>query len=95
MFRSINSSLDRKKSDLAKTDIKTTSIVSVFNQFLSQDFADYKDFFKWVIEYNPKDGGIIIKTESKVIANELSLKIVSFTKLLKENSIRVSKIIIL
>lgn len=95
MFRSLGGTLEKRKRQLIKTDTKSNNITDVFNQFLEENFREYKDFFKWGVEYNPNDGRVIIKTESKVIANEISLKMEQLARLFKERNIKVSKIIIL
>ena len=94
MFRSIGGTLDKKKKDLIRTEGKSSNISVVFDKFLSEYFADYKDLFKWEISYIPKDYKVFINTGSKLIAGELSLKIKELSQLLKEANLRVTQIII-
>ncbi|MDO8658818.1 MAG: hypothetical protein Q7K55_08805 [Candidatus Levybacteria bacterium] len=94
MFRSIGSTLDKKKNNIIKAGEKSSNISVVFNKFLNEYFADYKDLFKWEASYNPKDEKVIINTGSKLIAGELSLKIKELSQLLKESNLRVTQIII-
>ncbi len=94
MFKSIGSTLDKKKKDLIKLGGKNSDIHVVFDKFLNQYFADYKDLFRWKASYSPKDGKVVIDTGSKLIAGELSLKIKELSRLLKESNLKVTQIII-
>jgi len=94
MFRSIGGTLERKKNNLIKTIGKSSDINRVFVKFLDENFAEYKDLFKWEASYNPKDGKVVISTGSKLIAGELSLKIKELSRLLKEENLKVTQIVI-
>lgn len=95
MFRSIGGILDKKKNNLIKAEEKSSDISLVFDKFLNEYFAEYKDLFKWEASYNSKDGKITINTGSKLIAGELSLKIKELSRILKEANFKVTQIIIL
>lgn len=94
MFRSISGTLDKKKKDLVQAGEKRSDISVVFDKFLNEYFAEYKDLFKWEASYSPKDGKVVIITGSKLIAGELSLKVKEFSRFLKEAKLRVTQIII-
>ncbi len=94
MFRSISGILDKKKKDLTHTGKKSSDIIVVFDKFLNEYFAEYKNLFKWEASYSSKDGKVIINTGSKLIAGELSLKIKELSRILKESNLRVTQIII-
>lgn len=94
MFRGIKGTLDKKKKDLITAGGKISDISLVFDKFLNEYFAEYKDLFKWEASYNPKDGKVIINTGSKLIAGELSLKIKELSHLLKKANLRVTQIVI-
>ena len=94
MFRSIGGTLDKKKKYLIRTEEKNSDISVVFDKFLNEYFAEYKDLFKWEASYSPKDGKVVINTGSKLIAGELSLKIKELSGLLKEANLRVAQIVI-
>ena len=94
MFRSIGGTLERKKNNLIKTIGKSSDINRVFVKFLDENFSEYKDLFKWEASYNPKDGKVVISTGSKLIAGELSLKIKELSRLLKEENLKVTQIVI-
>ncbi len=94
MFRSIGSTVDKKKNNLIKTQEKSSDISLIFDKFLDKYFAEYKNLFEWEASYNPKDGKVIINTGSKLIASELSLKIKELSQLLKESNLKVAQIII-
>ena len=94
MFRSIGGALDKKKNNLIKAEEKSSNISKVFDRFLNEHFADYKNLFKWDASYNPKDGKVVIRTGSKLIAGEISLKIKELSRLLKEANLKVTQIII-
>ncbi len=93
-FRSIGGALDRKQKYLVQTGEKNSDINLIFDRFLDEYFADYKNLFKWEASYNPKDGKVFINTGSKLIAGELSLRIKELTRLLKEENLNVTQIII-
>lgn len=94
MFRSIGGVLNKKKNKLIKAEEKISDIRRVFDRFLKEQFADYGDLFKWDASYNPKDGKVLINTGSKLIAGEISLKIKELSRLLKEENLKVTQIII-
>ncbi len=94
MFRSIGGTLDKKKNSLLKTEEQSSNISLIFDKFLDEYFAEYKDLFKWEASYNPKNGKVVINTGSKLIAGELSLKIKELSRLLKEANLRVTQIVI-
>ncbi len=94
MFKSIGGTLDKKKKELIKDEKKTTDISVVFNKFLDEYFAEYKDLFQWEASYNPNDGRVFINTGSKLIAGELSLRIKELSQLLKESKIKATQIVI-
>lgn len=94
MFRSIGKAVDRKKNNLLAGRDKISDISLVFERFLNENFAEYKDLFKWEASYSPKDGKVVINTGSKLIAGELILKIKELAQLLKEANIRVTQIVI-
>ena len=94
MFHSIGGTLDKKKNNLIRTAEKNSDINRVFDKFINENFAEYKNLFKWETSYNPKDGKVVINTGSKLIAGELSLKIKELSRLLREANLRVTQIII-
>jgi len=94
MFRSIGGVVNKKKSSLIKEGEKTHDVNFVFNKFLNEYFVDYKDLFKWEASYDSKNGKLTINTGSKLIAGELSLKIKELSRLLREENLRVTQIII-
>lgn len=94
MFYSIGGTLEKKKNNLIKTGEKSSDIGLIFDKFLNEYFAEYKNLFKWEAFYNPKDGKVVINTGSKLIAGELSLKIKELSRLLKESDLKVTRIVI-
>ena len=94
MFRSISNVLDKKKKNLIKAGEKSSDIGLVFDKFLNEYFAEYKDLFKWEASYNPKDGKVVINIGSKLIAGELVLKIKELSRLMKEANFKVTQIVI-
>lgn len=94
MFRSIGGTLDKKKSNLIKAVEKSSDISHVFDRFLNENFAEYKDLFKWQASYNPENGRVVINTGSRLIAGELSLKIKELSQLIKKSNLKVTQIVI-
>ena len=95
MFRPIASTLDKKKKDLIKKGERNADIDRVFIKFLDRFFAEYKKMFNWAISYDSENGRVVINTGSKLVAGELSMKIKELAKLLKEEKLRVTQIVIL
>lgn len=94
MFHSISGTLDKKKKNLVKGGEKNSDISILFDRFLNEYFAEYKDLFKWEASYNLKDGKVIINVGSKLIAGEICLKIKELSRAFKEANLRVTQIII-
>lgn len=94
MFRSIGGTLDKKKSNLIKAVKKSSDIGHVFDRFLNENFVEYKDLFKWEASYNSKNGRVVINTDSRLMAGELSLKIKELSRLLREANLKVTQIVI-
>lgn len=94
MFRSIGRTLDKKKESFTQRQDKNSDAVLIFNEFLNKYFAEYKDLFEWEASYNPKDGKVAIKTGSKLIAGELSLRIKELAQLFQRAGLRVTQIVI-
>ncbi len=95
MFRSIGGTLDKKKKGLIRTAEKNSDIDRVFIKFLDSFFAEYKKMFNWAISYDSENGRVVINTGSKLVAGELSMKIKELAKLLREEKLRVTQIVIL
>lgn len=94
MFRSIGGTLERKKDNLIKAVDKNSDISQIFDKFLNENFADYKNLFKWEASYDSSKGRVIISIGSKLIAGELCLKIKELSQLLKKTNLKVTQIII-
>lgn len=94
MFHSIGGTVEKKKNDLIKVVKKSSDISQVFDKFLDENFADYKNLFKWEASYDSQNGRVIINTGSKLIAGELCLKIKELSQLLKKANMKVTQIII-
>lgn len=94
MFRSIGGALDKRKKNFIQAGEKSSDISMIFDKFLKEYFAEYKDLFQWEASYSPKDSKVIINTGSKLIAGELSLKIKELSRLLKEAKLKVTQIVI-
>lgn len=94
MFHSIGGTVEKKKNDFIKVVKKSSDINQVFDKFLDENFADYKNLFKWEASYDSQNGRVIINTGSKLIAGELCLKIKELSQLLKKANMKVTQIII-
>ena len=77
MFKSIGGVLNKKKNNLIKSGEKSSDVGFVFSKFLDEHFGEYKDLFEWKASYNPESGKVTVDIGSKLIAGELSLKIIT------------------
>ena len=93
MFKNINNLFERRKSYLRKTQEKNTALKQILSDFLKNEFGDvFSDTIK--IDYNPREKTLIIVTQSKVLANELTIRLVSLHEFLKERGAIFGKILI-
>ena len=93
MFKNINNLFERRKSYLRKTQEKNTALKQILFDFLKNEFGDvFSDTIK--IDYNPREKTLIIVTQSKVLANELTIRLVSLHEFLKERGAILGKILI-
>lgn len=86
--------MERKKDNLIRAVDKNSDISQIFDKFLNENFADYKNLFKWETSYDSSKGRVVISTGSKLIAGELCLKIKELSQLLKKTNLKVTQIII-
>jgi len=94
MFRSIKRVVDKKEKSLSKTDIETMVIKEILEQFMKRSFRGFEDFLNFKTEYDSRSRRLFIITESKILANEISMKVGKIGRLLKEKKIDVAQIII-
>lgn len=93
MFRSIGKSIEKKKKDFTKNISVKENIDRAFARFLDECFPEGKNF-KYRVGYNMANSRIVIDTPNKTIANEVTLKVGGFSRLLLEEKIAAQQIII-
>ena len=94
MLKNISNLFEKRKSYLSKSQDKTVTIKNNFYAFLKNRFGDDIQSFSFVLNYNTKENSLIINTDNKVIANELTLQLLSINSFFKENGIKLDKILI-
>ena len=94
MFRSVNSLLSKKYNKFLRANNKISIIEKSFKDFLDNQFGAISQKIVYNLVYEGSKDSLIIKTESKVVANELSLRINELVRVFKEADIRLSRITI-
>ncbi|OGM96362.1 MAG: hypothetical protein A3B86_04495 [Candidatus Yanofskybacteria bacterium RIFCSPHIGHO2_02_FULL_38_22b] len=94
MLKSINNLFEKRKNYLSKSQDKLAIIKTSFYSFLKNKFGDDIMGFSFVLNYDAKENSLTINTDNKVIANELTLQLLSINSFFKENKIKLNKILI-
>lgn len=94
MFNNLNNLFEKKKNYFNKNQNKTSLIKSSFYLFLKNKFENKLKNFSFILDYDPKENSLTITTENKVIANELTIQLVSLHSFFKDNEISLDKILI-
>ena len=94
MLKNIGNIFEKRKNYFSKSQDKTTTIKNSFYSFLKNRFGEDVKGFSFVLNYDAKENSLIINTDNKVIANELTLQLMSINSFFKENNIKLNKILI-
>ena len=94
MLKNISNIFEKKKNYLNKYQNKSSLIKDKFYLFLKNKFGNNINGFSFVLNYDSNENSLIITTDNKVIANELTLQLISLNSFFKENNIRLDKILI-
>jgi len=94
MLKNIGNLFDNKKLAINRSQDQTDQIKEKLHLFLTNKFGESLKGLSLVINYNSRDKTLIINSDSKVIANELTLKLSELIGFLKENKINLSHILI-
>jgi len=91
MFRNIGGAIEKKRKSITKSSELDYKLNRVFTRFLDECFPEVKNL-SFDVSFSNTD--IIIRTPSKVVANEILLKITELSRILKEEKIVSSQVII-
>ena len=94
MFKSIGNTVDKKLAGLVKGGAMTIKIEKIFKEFIRDSFSEKSDYFKYDLDYDIDSRRLVIRANNKSVANEIALKIRELSKLLKEEKISISNIVI-
>ncbi len=94
MFRSVNGVLNKKLDKIVKSNNASTSIKDSFGKFVKDQFGPLAQKIKYTLDYDSKNNSLIVKTENKILANELSLRKDSILESFKKDRFKLSQIII-
>lgn len=94
MFNNLNDIFEKKKKYFNKNQNKIDLIKSSFYLFLKNKFKNQLKGFSFVLNYDPKENSLTITTENKVVANELTIQLVSLHSFFKDDEISLDKILI-
>ena len=94
MFRSANSLISKKYGNLLRSENKNLEIEKYFKEFLVEEFGTKAPKIAYKLIYDDKKNLLIIRTENKIVANELSLRVNSLIRALKKRNIKINKTVI-
>ena len=95
MFKSLNSLVNRRIFKLKKIKDKDSLIRAAFTRFLKKQFGEsLSSKIYYSLTYNDKTNSLIIKSDNKALANELSFRIKELAESIKEDNIKLDQIII-
>ena len=94
MLKNLGNIFEKRKNYFNKSQDKTVLIKNCFYLFLKNKFGDNLSGFSFILNYDAKENSLTVTTDNKVIANELTLQLISLNSFFKENNIRLDKILI-
>lgn len=94
MLKNIGNIFEKRKSSFNKSQDKTVLIKNSFYLFLENKFGKNFNGFSFILSYDSKENGLIITTENKVIANELTIQLVGLSSFFKDSKIKLDRILI-
>ena len=94
MFKNLNNIFKKKKLFLDQNYNKTNEIQNEVEVFLEQEFKDKAKELSFFVSFNSKDKTTIIKTNNKILANELAVRLPDLINFLKSKNILINKILI-
>ena len=94
-FRSIGYTVSKKKNLINKKENKEILIKKYIKEFIENEYGNnVLERIKLNYFYEPKEDRLILETNSKILANELILKLRRLTEFLIKNSCSVNQIVV-
>ncbi|MDP3792886.1 MAG: hypothetical protein Q8Q89_04140 [bacterium] len=94
MLKNLGNIFEKRKNYFNRSQDKTALIKNCFYSFLKNRFGDNLSGFSFILDYDSKENSLAITTDNKVIANELTLQLISLNSFFRENKIKLDKILI-
>lgn len=94
MFKDIRNRFEKKKLLLGKNQSKDQQIKREVTEFLKAEFGKNLKGLSFGVDYNGRDNSLTIRSDSKVIASELSMKLAALAVFLKERGVGLSRILV-
>jgi len=94
VLKSLEKKFENKKNAIKISEDRTGQIKYILQNFLKEKFGDKLKGISIGISYNSKNNSLVVNTISKVLANEIAVRLSEFNDFLKKNDIRLSKIIV-
>jgi hypothetical protein len=94
MFKNLDNVFEKRKKVLNKSLDKNRQINAEVSNFFKKEFGEKIRGSSIVVNYNNKEESLVIVTENKILANELSYRMVELSEFLKNRSICLNKILI-
>ena len=94
LFRDLGNLFERKKKLMSISESSSIRIIGITDLFLKHQFGHSSQNKLFNINYNPKEGVLLIEADSKIWANELSLRLTELYNQFKNQEIKLNKILI-
>ena len=94
MFRDLGNLFERRKKLISSSENISVKITDTVDLFLKNQFGNSPQNKLFNIQYNPKEGTLLIEAGNKILANELSLRLDGLYSQFQEEKIKLNKILI-
>ena len=94
MLKKIDSFFEKRKTIFNSSQDKVNKIKHTLQVFLKNRFGNSLAGLSIRISYDYKDNGLVIITDNKTLANELSFCLADLNDFLKDKQIRLGRILV-
>ena len=94
MFRNIGNYFDKKKIILDRDQNKKQNIKDSLRIFLEKEFGQTIKGFSLIIDYDPQDNILTVKTDNKTLANEIAMRLADLHSFLQKEGIKLNRILV-
>ncbi|MDO8496604.1 MAG: hypothetical protein Q7S43_04135 [bacterium] len=94
MFKNLSNIIEKKKKLLIKSQDLSQDINKEVRNFLINEFGRDLEGFSFTLNYQAKDGSLLITTDNKMLSNELAIRLGALNDFLRDKKISLNKILI-